>query len=92
MEELLIGVNTPIHLSEAGEELIEDVVEENEAVKTRRCQPLLPLETSTHNLLFLIQCYSVSDDAKDILEKVSDDGDDVVAKFVCLFVRQHFCH
>ena len=45
MEELLIGVNTPIHLSEAGEELIEDVVEEN--VKTRRCQPLLPLGTST---------------------------------------------
>ena len=39
VEELLIGVKTPIHLSEAGEELIEDVVEEKEIVKTRRCQP-----------------------------------------------------
>ena len=28
MEELLIGVKTPIHLSKAGEDTIEDVVEE----------------------------------------------------------------
>ena len=47
MEELLIGVKTPIHLSEAGEEIVEDVVEEKKVVQTRRCQPLLPLGTST---------------------------------------------
>ena len=47
----MIGVNNPIHLSEAGEELIEDVVEENEAVKTRRCQPLLPLGASTETVV-----------------------------------------
>ena len=47
VEELLIGVKTPIHLSEAGEEIVEDVVEEKKVVQTRRCQPLLPLGTST---------------------------------------------
>ena len=46
VEELLIGVKTPIHLSEAGEEIVEDVVEEKKVVQTRRCQPLLPLGTS----------------------------------------------
>ena len=38
---------TPIHLSEAGEEIVEDVMEEKKVVQTRRCQPLLPLGTST---------------------------------------------
>ena len=46
MEVLLIGVKNPIHLSEAGGDT-ENVVEDEEVVKTRRCQPLLPLGTST---------------------------------------------
>ena len=46
MEVLLIGVKNPIHLSEAGGDT-ENVVEDEKVVKTRRCQPLLPLGTST---------------------------------------------
>ena len=47
MEELLIGVNNLIHLSEAGEEiLIDNIVEGKEVVKTRRCHPELPLGNS----------------------------------------------
>ena len=45
MEGLLIGVKTP--RGGAGEEIVEDVVEEKKVVQTRRCQPLLPLGTST---------------------------------------------
>ena len=51
VEELLIGVSTPIHLSKAGEEFTEDVVEEKNVVKTRRCQPLLPLGASTETVV-----------------------------------------
>ena len=49
MEVLLIGVENPIHLSEAGGDT-ENVVEDEKVVKTRRCQSLLPLGTSTNML------------------------------------------
>ena len=50
VEELLIGVKTPIHLSEAGEEIVEDVVEEKKVVQTRRCQPSTPIASRDQHI------------------------------------------